>query len=705
MRIAPVALLIATLPASAQAPIPVPPPPKSLLEIDQQERAHLQKEQKQRWEQLCESTKAWESLYFRFANWPNKAYSSANRETQGLAVYISGCNSRVKGKPLAAVDQILQYQMHQLAWRVAVAAPSQTTGFWSAESTGKPEPLQGLGNSPKDFLSESWATFVILDALEAQLGAWEAKRQRFEGALAGRKVDTCLAAWNDLNVEKTHLTDQVKRSLEKLGKTSPFPFNGTPTRFAETLVMPRLWQFFKTRNELKDEAWQTPIAQIRSSQQDLDFVRANAGDELSVQLKRLNLFDAIQKDPQRLAWSSIPIATEMPIILARIRDRLNSVSLSTWTIPPPIKAPVLDTAASCDLFYDFLTKQKQAANKYLDEGITLAGVDSEQLALAERLGALMPTQRQFLESTLQNLGKARASLEEVEQALTKLSRSRLDIELARHQALADAPRLNMIAKLKSGTFGRGKNRVTLRNGYFERPRSQKFGESNGFIELIEDSVVLATSPTNGGPEAALVLINNHGGAVSSAELHLVRVKNGKVEDLGSIQLGNAAVKSLIIDGPRVRAEMLYVGDNDTMSSPSQKVSRSYLVENGELRAEAEPAEQHQLFNDLVGCLNTRASFEIILATDPMAMYQVKQLTDGIRRERERKSQILKQLKQFGLLRDSAFRTRIQTLINSHHELQDNAGGSRGFQRMNPGKQRAYLVLGQVANELNQILKR
>jgi len=87
------------------------------------------------------------------------------------------------------------------------------------------------------------------------------------------------------------------------------------------------------------------------------------------------------------------------------------------------------------------------------------------------------------------------------------------------------------------------------------------------------------------------------------------------------------------------------------------------------------------------------------------MYQVKQLTDGIRHERERKSQILKQLKQFGLLRDSAFRTRIQTLINSHHELQDNAGGSRGFQRMNPGKQRAYLVLGQVANELNQILKR
>ena len=265
-------------------------------------------------------------------------------------------------------------------------------------------------------------------------------------------------------------------------------------------------------------------------------------------------------------------------------------------------------------------------------------------------------------------------------------------------------RHHIIERLKFASFSKDKNRVTLRDGSYEYPRD-KDGTPNGEIHLDVNSVVLSKTANHGKQELAFVLIESDGGNACWSILHIARYDNGKIIDLGSANLGNIPVQPICLDGSRVSAEIGVYDDSDLPGRPSNKQVRTFLLNGGRLLAEASPAEQDQLFRELLTCIGYIAVKEVTIATNSNAIYAIKELRAGIRRQELREKKILEQIRRFRLLRDPTFRKRIWSKAQEYRNLFEQKGGLKGIQHLTPDQQQAYLLLDFMSLRLASIVEK
>lgn len=140
----------------------------------------------------------------------------------------------------------------------------------------------------------------------------------------------------------------------------------------------------------------------------------------------------------------------------------------------------------------------------------------------------------------------------------------------------------LIKILRSGTYISGKSRITLRDGFRAHHRIKK-DEDAGQTTLLTETVGIAKSSVNGGPDAVVLLGVGHGGNEILVEMHAVRLRDGKVQDLAVATLGaNVAVRELSIEGNVIHVQQLVHGEDDPRCCPSQREDFSYILKGTSL---------------------------------------------------------------------------------------------------------------------------
>ena len=106
---------------------------------------------------------------------------------------------------------------------------------------------------------------------------------------------------------------------------------------------------------------------------------------------------------------------------------------------------------------------------------------------------------------------------------------------------------------------------------------------NPFVRLMAELVATGDLNGDGAADAVAVLDNQSSG--SGRFVYLVAVLNGLADPkpTGALLLGDRVqIKSLVVDGTRIVADMVVQGAADPLCCPSQKVRKVFGLEDGQL---------------------------------------------------------------------------------------------------------------------------
>lgn len=130
----------------------------------------------------------------------------------------------------------------------------------------------------------------------------------------------------------------------------------------------------------------------------------------------------------------------------------------------------------------------------------------------------------------------------------------------------------------------GKDGVArLTDGKFTTPSA----EGSELMNTVWLTNELAFGEINGTPSAAVILVESGGGSGVFMNLHVVQVKDGKLTDVASLQLGDRVnVTSLWIQDGKIMVGMTQQGPDDPMCCPTERVLNTYVLNGDKLELES-----------------------------------------------------------------------------------------------------------------------
>jgi uncharacterized lipoprotein YbaY len=181
---------------------------------------------------------------------------------------------------------------------------------------------------------------------------------------------------------------------------------------------------------------------------------------------------------------------------------------------------------------------------------------------------------------------------------------------------------------KSGT-------ITLTDGRYEGEPFVEGGASRPVVILVEP-VAFGDLDGDGVEDAAVILAANAGGSGTFISLEAVRNEGGQPVHLASYLLGDRVqIESLAVEGGQITLEMITHGPDDPMCCPTQKVIKTFTLQDEQLIETSSEVigRQSEGESDIVGVVWTWQKFldqsgqnDIVVIYPPA--YRLELLPDG-----------------------------------------------------------------------------
>jgi len=127
------------------------------------------------------------------------------------------------------------------------------------------------------------------------------------------------------------------------------------------------------------------------------------------------------------------------------------------------------------------------------------------------------------------------------------------------------------------------NPITLRNGVYEGQPFVPGGTSRPRVQLIDEVQAHGDLNGDGREETAVLLAESSGGSGVMSYLALVALRDGKLQNLDTVLLGDRVqIRSLRVEPGALVLEFIGAGSGDASCCPTRKTRISYQVQEGQL---------------------------------------------------------------------------------------------------------------------------
>lgn len=133
----------------------------------------------------------------------------------------------------------------------------------------------------------------------------------------------------------------------------------------------------------------------------------------------------------------------------------------------------------------------------------------------------------------------------------------------------------------SGVFAEA---ITFANGRYEGQPSEPGAASRPTAMLWEPLVVFGDVDGAPGNEAIVLLSSNSGGSGEFVNVAVLGVRDGKVVNLGTAQVGDRTkVRNVWLEQGRIVMDLVEAGPKDPACCPTQMARKTYAMEGGALK--------------------------------------------------------------------------------------------------------------------------
>ncbi len=125
--------------------------------------------------------------------------------------------------------------------------------------------------------------------------------------------------------------------------------------------------------------------------------------------------------------------------------------------------------------------------------------------------------------------------------------------------------------------------VTLTNGLYEGEPFVEGGAARPSVQFIDSSTVYGDLNGDGVDDAASLLVENSGGSGVFTYVGVQLNEGGQPVDAGTVWVGDRTqIKSMGIENGQIVMEVVTQGPDDPQCCPTQKVRKTYAVQNGQV---------------------------------------------------------------------------------------------------------------------------